>query len=207
MLHNAITLNFPVPDAPLAITTDASKVCLGATLDQFVEGVWKPLGLWSKTLKPEQQRYTTYTRELLAIKIAIRNFIDEIQGRRLTIFTDHRPILGSWKNPDLQAHDPVALNAINEIVQHTSDIRFRPGKQLIVADLLSRPFGLEGQKFASPMAKEPEYVAPELTLAALQEVSLSVVSPEAIAEDQKNCPDVKLHQEGKCPKGVKMQDV
>ena len=143
----------------------------------------------------------------MAIKFAIRNFIDEIQGRRLTIFTDHRPILGSWKNPDLQAHDPVALNAINEIAQHTSDIRYRPGKQLIVADLLSRPFGLEGQKFASPMAKEPEYVAPELTLAALQEVSLSVVSPEAIAEDQKNCPDVKLHQEGKCPKGVKMQDV
>ena len=38
LLQNAIELNFPDPSAPLALTTDASKVALGATLDQFVNG-------------------------------------------------------------------------------------------------------------------------------------------------------------------------
>ena len=74
----------------------------------------------------------------------MRHFIDEINGRPLTIFTDHKPILGSWKNQDLQAHDSVALNAMNEIGQWTNDIQYKPGKELVVPDLLSRPFGSNG---------------------------------------------------------------
>ena len=34
LLVNAVNLNFPVPSAPLALTTDASQTCLGAALDQ-----------------------------------------------------------------------------------------------------------------------------------------------------------------------------
>ena len=59
LLQKAITLNFPQPNAPLAITTDASKVALGATLDQWVQGSWRPLGMWSKALKGPQQGYST----------------------------------------------------------------------------------------------------------------------------------------------------
>ena len=66
----------------------------------------------------------------MAIKLAIRHFIDEINGRRLIIYTDHLPICGSWKNLNLQQHDAVALNAINEIAQWTTDIRHKPGKEL-----------------------------------------------------------------------------
>ena len=140
LLKKAITLEYPVPNAVLALSTDASKTCLGASLDQLVDGQWRCLGLWSKSLKPQQQRYSTYIRELLAIKYSIRHFIDQINGRRLIIFSDHKPILGSWKNPDLQAHDNVAMNAINEIAQWTSEIYHKPGKDLIVPDLMSRPF-------------------------------------------------------------------
>ena len=106
-------------------------------MDQWVNRSWVPLGFLSKSLRPEQRLYTTYGRELLAIKLAIRHFITEIQGRTLTVFTDHRPILGSFASPNLQLHDTVALNAINEIAQHTSDIRYRPGKELLVPDMLS----------------------------------------------------------------------
>ena len=44
------------------------------------------------------------------------------------MYTDHKPILGSFASPNLQLYDSVALNAINEIAQHTSDIRYRPGR-------------------------------------------------------------------------------
>ena len=95
LLEKAITLEYPIPSAPLALSTDASKFCLGASLEQYVNGQWRCLGLWSKSLKPQQQRYSTYIRELLAIKYALRHFINEINGRNLVIYTDHLPILGS----------------------------------------------------------------------------------------------------------------
>ena len=94
--------------------------------------------MWSKALKGPQQGYSTYKRELLAIKLAMRHFNKDIQGRRLCIFTDHRPLIGSFASPDLQAHDPQALNAINEISQFTSDIRHKPGSEIPIADWLSR---------------------------------------------------------------------
>ena len=122
LLQMAVTLNYPDTNAPLALSTDATKDSLGASLDQWVNGSWVPLGFWSKSLRPEQRLCTTYRRELLAIQLAIRHFISEIQGRRLTIYTDHKPILGSFASPNLQLHVTVALNAI-EIAQHTSNIR------------------------------------------------------------------------------------
>ena len=60
LLSKAVTLNYPIPSAPLALSTDASKTHLGASLDQWVDGKWVPLAFWSKSLRPEQQRYSTY---------------------------------------------------------------------------------------------------------------------------------------------------
>ena len=60
LLLKAIRLEYPVPSAPLALSTDASKDCLGASLDQWVDGQWRCLGLWSKALNPSQRRYSTY---------------------------------------------------------------------------------------------------------------------------------------------------
>ena len=211
LLQKAITLEYPVPSAPLALCTDASKTHLGASLEQFVGGSWRCLGLWSKSLRPEQQRYSTYIRELLAIKHSLRHFIHEINGRVLTVYTDHLPILGSWKNPDLQAHDNIAMNAINEIAQWTSDIRHRAGKDLLVPDLMSRPFNpsqLGSAHLSKPESKsDPDYIAPEATMSALEQVALNVVSPQAIAESQSSCPEVSRHRAGLKPAGVKMEDV
>ena len=211
LLTKAVTLNYPVPSAPLALSTDASKTCLGGALEQFVNGAWRPLGLWSKSLKPEQQRYSTYIRELMAVKHAVRHFNNEINGRELIIFTDHKPLIGSWRSPELQGHDPKALNAINEVSQFTSDIRYKPGKDLLVPDMLSRPFGTPmGTAYQLPQEGEghdPLYVPPEKTMAALEEVSLNAISPQAIAQAQETCPDTLSHRRGQGPANVKMQDI
>ena len=41
------------------------------------------------------------------------------------------------KNPNLQMHYNVAMNAMNEIAQWTGDIIHKPGKELLVPDLIS----------------------------------------------------------------------
>ena len=287
LLQRAVTLNHPDPRAPIALSTDASKFALGASIDQLVDGVWKPLGFWSRALKPTQQNYSTYRRELMAIMYSMRHFNDLFNGRHLTVFCDHAPIIGTFKSQELQSHDPIALNAIREIGMFTSDIRHKAGKDLIVPDWLSRPAGcpigrayelekeddfdtdkyqftmpvkgkiqpdsivskapssgqsasivsekehsrvvsainspggetvqpsappIDDSKLrAAPSAgldfqgdKPPTYVPPETTLAALEQVALQILSPEAIQNEQQTCPDVLAHKKGDMPKNVVM---
>ena len=299
LLRRAVTLNYPDPEAPIALSTDASKFALGASLDQLVDGVWRPLGFWSKALKPTQQNYSTYRRELMAIMYSMRYFNDMFYGRNLTVFCDHKPIIGTFKSQELQSHDPIALNAIREIGMFTSDIRHKEGKSLVIPDWLSRPAGcpigrayrvetendfetdnvefklpLKGKivpgtlrsttasttpsgeiaettapsrdSFSSsknghtatsgggklqpaapssgeiarsitpssghssgylPSDKIPAYLSPDQTIAALEQVALQVLSPQAIRESQKQCPNVQAHRQGNMPRNVTVSDV
>ena len=47
MLMSTCQLEHPDPNAPIAITTDESKHAMGAVLEQFRQGTWRPLGYWS----------------------------------------------------------------------------------------------------------------------------------------------------------------
>ena len=89
MFANATLLSHPTPDAQTSIMTDASDVAVGAVLQQHVNGEWCPLSYFSRTLKPAETRYSTFDRELLAVYLAIRYFVE---GRVFHIFTDYNPL-------------------------------------------------------------------------------------------------------------------
>ena len=72
LLLKAATLSHPDPQAPIALTTDASKNAIGGVLEQYVGGVWQPLGFWSKHLKPDKTAWSTFKRELDAVQQAMR---------------------------------------------------------------------------------------------------------------------------------------
>ena len=42
----------------------------------------------------------------------------------MVIFTDHKPIVGAFKSPQGQQHDPVALNYLLEVAQYTKHVRY-----------------------------------------------------------------------------------
>ena len=52
LLMLACTLTHPDPNAPLAMTTDASKKGIGGTLEQFSDNVWRMEGFVGKTTTP-----------------------------------------------------------------------------------------------------------------------------------------------------------
>ena len=54
------------PNATLRLNTDASKIAVGAVLEQKVNEQWQTLRFFSKKLSPTEQKYSTYDRELLA---------------------------------------------------------------------------------------------------------------------------------------------
>ena len=82
----------------------------------------------------------TFKRELYAVHQSMRYFHQDFMGPYLVIWSDHRPLCDSFKNPDLQKNDPIALAQMSEIGQFSHNIRFIEGKANICADMLSRPF-------------------------------------------------------------------
>lgn len=57
-------LHFPVNDARLILTSDASNTAVGAVLEQVANNEVQPLGFFSKKLDESKLKYSTYDKEL-----------------------------------------------------------------------------------------------------------------------------------------------
>ena len=122
--------------APLRLTTDASDVAIGATLEQY-EGDWRPIGFFSRKLSPTEQNYSTYDRELLAIYAAIKFFRHILEGRHFITRTDHRPLVFAFRQRSNRV-SPRQLRQLNFISQFNTTIEHLRGEDNPVADALSR---------------------------------------------------------------------
>ena len=99
-LAGACTLPHPVPHCEqYELVTDASQVAVGAALHQIVDGAAVPIRFFSRKLSEAQQKYPTYDRELLAAYLATLHFRDMIEGRRVTLRTDHKPLVRAFHSP------------------------------------------------------------------------------------------------------------
>jgi hypothetical protein len=62
LLCRATCLAYPNP----SLATDASETHMGAVLQQWEKGAWRPLAFYSKKLDKAQAKYSAFDRELLA---------------------------------------------------------------------------------------------------------------------------------------------
>ncbi|CAL1683860.1 unnamed protein product [Lasius platythorax] len=136
-LAKATLLAHPLENAKLIVKTDASNIAMGAVLEQYQSGDWKPLGFYSKKLSETQQRYSTYDRELLAIYAALKFFRHMVEGRDVTIATDHKPLQYAFQQP-LDKASERQRRQLSFISQITTKITYLAGKENTVADALSR---------------------------------------------------------------------
>ena len=136
-LANATMLTHPVPSAPIALTSDASDVAVGAVLEQWVGGAWQPLAFFSRQLRPPECKYSAFDRELLALYLAVRHFRNLLEGRTFTAFTDHKPLTFAMAkvSEPWSARQQRHLAYVSEF---TTDIQHVAGKNNVVADCLSR---------------------------------------------------------------------
>ena len=72
-LANSTMLAHPTPNAPIAITTDASDYAVGAVHKQWVNSAWRPLDFFGWQLRPSERKYCTFDRELLGLSFAIQH--------------------------------------------------------------------------------------------------------------------------------------
>lgn len=129
-----VLLLYPNFQKPFDLTTDASSHAIGAVLSQG----GRPITMISRTLSPAEENYATNERELLAIVWALKSLRHYLYGtKNLNIFTDHQPLTFSVsdRNPNSKIKRWKAF-----IEEYSPSFFYKPGRDNVVADALSRQF-------------------------------------------------------------------
>lgn len=136
-LVDSVLLHYPDSNKPLALMIDASNTAAGAVLQQFSGTSWQPLGFYSEKFSESQRKYSTFGRELTAMKMAVKYFRYFLEGRNFTIFTDHKPLTTAM-GINSTSRLPHEERYLRYISLFTTDIRHISGMDNTVADALSR---------------------------------------------------------------------
>lgn len=135
-LTNAPVLAFADPTKPYILHVDASFDGLGAVLNQeYPEGL-RPVAFASRKLSASERNYPVHQLEFLALKWAvIDKFHDYLYGAHFTVRTDNNPLTYVLSSAKLNACGHRWLAALST---YTFGIQYRPGRENVDADLLSR---------------------------------------------------------------------
>nr|XP_034195197.1 uncharacterized protein LOC117611373 [Osmia lignaria] len=128
-------LQYPDFERPFNITTDASGTAVGAVLSQGEIGKDQPVAYASRVMNKPETQYSATERELLAVIFAVNHFRPYIFGRKFYLITDHKPLI--WLN---SLTDPTSrlMRWKLRLSEYDYEIKYKPGKQNINADALSR---------------------------------------------------------------------
>ncbi len=117
---------------PLTLEVDACMKGLGAALVQE-----KPIAFASKSLTPTQSAYSNIEREALALVHGMQRFHTYLYGRHFCVVTDHKPLVMLHQKPINKA-PPRLQRMFMKLTGYNFDLVYRPGKDMILADTLSR---------------------------------------------------------------------
>lgn len=136
-LADCALLYYPDSNKPLSLLIDASNNAAGAVLQQYSESKWQPIGFYSEKFSSAQKNYSTFGRELTAMKMAVKHFRYFLEGRQFCILTDHKPLTHAMST-NSSSRLPHEDRYLRYISQFTTDIRHISGVDNTVADALSR---------------------------------------------------------------------
>ena len=136
-IKNAISaetaLGYYNPTKEIILQADASRTGFGPTLLQDQ----KPIVFASKTLTDAESRYANIQREPLAVVYRCKRFLTYLFGRSFVAKSDHKP-LESIQMKNLVSASRRLQRMRLRLQPYDFTIRYRPGKQMHVADALSR---------------------------------------------------------------------
>uniref|UniRef100_A0A3P9LFC2 ribonuclease H n=1 Tax=Oryzias latipes TaxID=8090 RepID=A0A3P9LFC2_ORYLA len=158
LVTKAPTLKFYDVNKPVTLSVDASSQGLGAVLLQ--DGL--PVAYGSRALTDCQQRYAQIEKELLAIVYGCEKFHQYVYGKDIQVESDHKPLESIFKKSLHQA--PLRLQRmLLRLQRYSLKVTYKPGKELHIADTLSRAFLREKEDL---MGKELEVnmITPQLPM-------------------------------------------
>ena len=167
------------PDRQAIVETDASDFALGAILSQKHDGNLHPVAFHSRKFTTAEINYDTADKELLAIVDCFKRWRHYLEGanHQVMVITDHN-------NLELFSTTKV-LNRrqarwAQELAGYDFKIFFRPGRQNIKADYLSRrpEFRLEkeGDRQPLPILKTSNLASTSKPFSAATQAPLPEIS-------------------------------
>jgi len=143
-------LQYPDPDRPFHVATDASRVGVGAVLyqptpEQVEVGDTSVtsqniVALTSRSLTMYEKNYATYKLEMLAVVHAMREFKEFLYGRSFHLHTDHRALTFVLSNGKLKQPNHTLASWVQEISDFDFTITHVPGYLNVLPDQLSRMY-------------------------------------------------------------------
>ena len=147
---NTTPLRYYDTNLPVTVQVDASLRGLVACLIQKYKGEDQPIAFASKSLRDAETRYTNIERELLAIVFACQHFSTYLLGRSFVAEHDHKPLeMIAMKN--LVNAPPRLQRMLLELQRFDVTIKYWPGKEMQLADALSRCPGRASQEIKLDM--------------------------------------------------------
>lgn len=128
-------LKYPDYTKKFKIQTDSSDIAMGAALTQEYDSIDHPITYFSRKFNPAETRYSVTEKEALCIIAAVKHFHQYIYGYKFTIVTDHAPLRYLFQ---YKATVPRIARWALLLAQFDYDIIYKPGKQHILPDTLSR---------------------------------------------------------------------
>ena len=179
-IHGDMTLTYFDPNKPVEIEVDASMIGLGAALIQC----GKPIAFASKALTPTESRYANIERELLAVVFGLEKFHTYVYGKPLIVYSDHKPLENIIEKP-LNMAPPRLQRMLLRIQPYDVEVKYRPGKDMIYADYLSRVGPTPGPSIELEQAIHMVQISvgqlEKLRLASQQDPELSILREQIIS--------------------------
>ncbi|GMF51305.1 unnamed protein product [Phytophthora fragariaefolia] len=151
-------------DQPFSVVSDASDFAIGCALLQVdAGGRGRVVAFQSRQLKEAEKNYPVHDKELLVIKYALVKFrVHRLGQKPFVIFTDHASLRTATSSPHLSQR---MARWLSFFAEYNFTVEYKPGKQNVFADTLSR---------------RPDY---ELAHLAYLESPLDELIREAYADD------------------------
>ena len=93
----------------------------------------------SRSLNESEKRYAQIEKEMLAICFGLEKFHQFVYGRQVQVYTDHKPLV-SIVQKDMNKVTARLQRLKLKLLKYKINVEYLPGKQMVVADLLSRSF-------------------------------------------------------------------